>query len=137
MTTWSAASTPCTWKTDLAMSRPIVVTVCIGSSSESWLHQQQPLNGTRVPGWRSRPQHQERTCAPQQTASLFDHLVGAREQRMRHGEAERLGGLEVDGELVLGRRLHWKIGRLFAFQDAIDIAGRLPVLADQVRAIGD
>jgi hypothetical protein len=27
---------PCTWKTDFAMSRPIVAIVCIGSSSESW-----------------------------------------------------------------------------------------------------
>ena len=34
MTTWPAASTPWTWKTDLAMSRPIVVTVCMDSSSD-------------------------------------------------------------------------------------------------------
>jgi hypothetical protein len=28
-------------------------------------------------------------------ASLFDHLVGAGEQRMWHSEPERLGGLEI------------------------------------------
>jgi hypothetical protein len=36
MTTSPAASTPCTWKTDLAMSNPIVVIVFMDSSSESW-----------------------------------------------------------------------------------------------------
>jgi tripartite-type tricarboxylate transporter receptor subunit TctC len=37
--------------------------------------------------------------------ALFDHLVGAGEQRVRHGQAERLGGLEIDREPVLRRRL--------------------------------
>jgi hypothetical protein len=39
-------------------------------------------------------------------------------------EAERLGGLEVDHQLVLGRRLHRQVGRLLALEDAIDVAGR-------------
>jgi hypothetical protein len=34
--------------------------------------------------------------ASQQKASLFDHLVGAGEQRRRHGKAERLGRLDVN-----------------------------------------
>src|SRR5262245_45800715 len=37
---------------------------------------------------------------------LFDHLVGASEQRVRHGEAERFGGLEVDSQLEFHWRLH-------------------------------
>ncbi len=36
-------------------------------------------------------------------ASLFDHLVGPGEDRRRHVEAERLGGLKVEDDLVLGR----------------------------------
>ena len=46
-------------------------------------------------------------------------------------EAERLGGLEVDDQLVLGRRLHRQVGRLLALEDAVDVAGRLPVLVDK------
>ena len=55
----------------------------------------------------------------------------------RHVEAERLGGLEVDDQLELGRRLHRQVGRLLALEDAIDIAGRAPVLVDQVRPVGN
>ena len=39
----------------------------------------------------------------------------------RHVEAQRLGGLEVDDKLILRRRLHRHVGRLLAFEDAIDV----------------
>src|SRR5258708_37986152 len=41
---------------------------------------------------------------------LFDHLVGAGEQRRRHVEAERLGRLEINGELEFRWQHHRQIG---------------------------
>ena len=45
---------------------------------------------------------------------LLDDLVGEREHRRRHFEAERPGGLEIDDQLVLRRYLYRKVGRLVA-----------------------
>ena len=44
-------------------------------------------------------------CLPLGFTSL-DHLVGAGEQGLWHGEAKRLGSFHVNDQLVFGRRLH-------------------------------
>src|SRR6516165_4349426 len=71
-------------------------------------------------------------CAPQRKSlsannchnqRLFDHLGGAQHYRWGYGKAERLGGLEVQDHLELGRKLHREIARLRAAQDAIHIGG--------------
>src|SRR3954449_591471 len=55
----------------LTMSRPTVVNVCMFGSSESWELVVAPKFVALMCRWRSRPQHQNRTHAPQQTTSLF------------------------------------------------------------------
>jgi hypothetical protein len=55
-----------------------------------------------------REQAQQRRAV----ARLFDHLVGAGEQRRRHLDAERLRGGQIDNQLELGRLLDRKVGGL-------------------------
>src|SRR4051794_9697638 len=68
---------------------------------------------------------------------LFDHLIGNRDDGRVHGQAERFRGLEVDHSLVLVRGLHWKVSRILALENAIDVGSRLSVLLDLVPAKGD
>src|SRR5262249_4717259 len=62
------------------------------------------------------------SCAAKKIA-LFDHLVGAGKYSRRHVEAQRLGSLEIEHHLVLGRRLHRQVASLLALEDAVDVAG--------------
>jgi hypothetical protein len=42
-----------------------------------------------------------------------------RQQQLRHGEAERSSGLEIDQQLEFGRLLDREIGWLGAFEDLV------------------
>ena len=77
---------------------------------------------------------QKQTCAAQNVMSalppkgLFDHLIGALLHLQRHIEAQSLRGLEVDHQLVLGRRLHWQVTRLLAFESPVQPDSGPPTL---------
>jgi hypothetical protein len=55
---------------------------------------------------------------------------------LRHGEANRLGGLQIEDRRVFGRRLYRQIGCLLALENAIDIASREPALLGDVGSVG-
>jgi len=50
--------------------------------------------------------------------SLFDHLVGAREQCRGNVEAKQTSSLQIDNEFEPCRLQNRKIGRLGTFEDA-------------------
>jgi hypothetical protein len=77
------------------------------------------------------------THAARQNPSLFDDLIGAAGQGQRDGDAQRLGGLEVDEELDLGCLLDRQVRGLFALEDVIDITCRAPELVDRIGPVGD
>jgi hypothetical protein len=58
-------------------------------------------------------------------ACLFDHLVGAGEERRWHSNAKRIGGFHIDDQLETSWLLDRQIGGLGAFEDFVDIHGSL------------
>jgi len=80
----------------------------------------------------------------QTSADLFDHLVGAGEQRGRNGNSKGFGCLEIDDQLEFRRLLDRKVGGLLTLEDAIDIGcgaaeqiGALNSVGDQASAPGE
>jgi hypothetical protein len=56
----------------------------------------------------------------QQASPLFDHLVGAQQERLGYRETESLRGGQVDREVELGRLLDWDVAGSRSAQDLVD-----------------
>src|SRR5205807_6286497 len=71
------------------------------------------------------------------SAASFDDLVGAGEQRLRHGEAEGLGGFEVDHQLKFARLLDRQVARLGALEDLSGVNAGLAKDSGKAGSIAD
>jgi hypothetical protein len=70
----------------------------------------------------------------QQKAQLFDHLVGAGEQRWWNGEAEPFGGLKIDDESMRRYLLNWDVSGLRSLEYLVSLMGHL---GDEAINVGD
>ena len=64
-------------------------------------------------------------ASKRKNADSFDHLVGDQEEIAADRQPERIGGLQVDHQLELGRLQHRQVGRFLALEDAADIVAEL------------
>lgn len=68
---------------------------------------------------------------------LFDHLVGARPDRGRNGEPQRLGSFPIDRHGQAGRLLNGQVRRFPTAQDLIEIVGGPAPLNLCIWTVGD
>src|SRR5262245_1857612 len=68
---------------------------------------------------------------------LFNHLVGAGEQRRLHREAERLGSPEIDRELEFRRQFYRKVARPLTIENAGDVNAGTTIGVRLARPIAD
>src|SRR5947207_13131160 len=76
-----------------------------------------------------------RTYTLQTNLQLFDHLIGAGEERRGNVDADRLGGFQIDHEIELGCLLDRQLAGLIVSEDAADIDAGLTMRINEVRTI--
>jgi hypothetical protein len=88
---------------------------------------------------RAREPGEAECCSQELAASvehtLFDDLTCLQQHRRRDRQADCLGGLEVDDQLVPCRLLHGQVARLGPFEDLIHLDGGLSDLVIKVHGV--
>ena len=64
---------------------------------------------------------------------LFEHCVGAQQERLRNREANGFCSLEIDGQLEFRRLLYGHVFRLLALQDFLHKPGAMPNRGGPIR----
>jgi len=68
---------------------------------------------------------------------LLDHLVGKREQRRRHVDAKRLGGLEVNDQLELSRLHNRQVRRALSLKNPACVDAYLAICIGKSGSVAD
>src|SRR5438067_8632340 len=74
---------------------------------------------------------------PSRSVTSLNDLVGAGEERLRHGQAELFRGLQVNNQLECRRLLDRQIGWLGATEDLSDVNPKLAIDERDARPIAD
>src|SRR5260370_19139736 len=99
------------------MSNPIVVTVCMARPVNRGSLNSAHIHGTHVPVEEPSTASQPDSCTAAKTASSFDNIVGAREQRRGDVETKQTCSFQIDRKFELGRLQNRKLGGLGTFED--------------------
>src|SRR5258706_9490384 len=76
---------------------------------------------------------QPRTALTKPPFSWIDHLIRPLQEGLGDGQAEGLGGPEVDHQLELRRLLDGEVGRLRAFQDLVHVRSCATIEIREIR----
>jgi hypothetical protein len=68
--------------------------------------------------------------------ALFDYLVGGHDQAHRYSQSKSPRCFAIDDGFIFVGCLYWKIARLGAAKDLIDVSRCLPILLDGDNPIG-
>src|SRR5262245_26150509 len=124
--------------TENSIAEPAPSTAETSAGSSLFRCSEEPQHNVKglLTGRSRRINHSTRALETRRSKTLlFDHLVGAGEQRRRHFERQRPGSAEINHQLEL-RRLHDReVCRLGTLEDATGIDPDLTIRVRDVRAV--